>query len=68
MDNSKQFTRLQWAMLFGVRLRTVESWRSRGMVLDLWSAPKSNHWDSLKADAVRCLWENISYLEGNISR
>jgi phage terminase Nu1 subunit (DNA packaging protein) len=68
LENSKQLTQRQWAAVFGVRLRTIECWRSQGMLLDLWSAPTSKQWHALKADALRCLWGDINFLEDNLSR
>ena len=65
LDHAKQFTQRQWAAFFGVRLRTIERWRSQGMTLDLWSAPTAKQWDTLKAEAVHSQWKNISIIESS---
>jgi hypothetical protein len=65
LDHSRPLHRRQWAAFFGVHLHTVESWRSQGMVLDVWSAPTAKLWATLKAEAVRSLWDSINVLEGN---
>lgn len=65
LDHAKQFTQRQWAAFFGVRPRTIERWRSQGMTLDLWSAPTAKQWDTLKADAVYCHWQDVSIIESS---
>jgi hypothetical protein len=63
LDHARPNSNRQWADFFGVHLRTIEAWRSRGLVLDLWASPKQDRWDALKAEAIDCLWNNLQELQ-----
>ena len=67
LDNSRPNTVRQWAEFFRVHPQTIKMWRSRGMVLDLWSCPNASLWHSLKKEALGGLWESLNVLaDGNL--
>ena len=68
LDHARQLTLRQWAEFFGVHPQTINTWRARGMELDLWSSPTGQRWRAVKAEAARSLLESLDVLEGRRTR
>lgn len=63
LDIARPLTAARWAEFFGVHAQTIKAWRADGMVLGLWSAPTSQSWEVVKAEAVQELNKQLSYLK-----
>jgi hypothetical protein len=55
LDHARPLSNQQWADVFKVHLRTIKIWRAKGMLLGLWSAPASERWDLMRAEAIQSL-------------
>jgi hypothetical protein len=64
LDLSRPMTAREWAGHFGVHLRTIEAWRSQGMVLDRGAGPEGVAWSRLRLDATEVLWQHLRVLQG----
>jgi hypothetical protein len=54
LDHASQpLTRQQWANTFGVTVVTIQAWRTKGFWTGLWTAPKLDRWEGLKAEAAK---------------
>jgi hypothetical protein len=64
LRHAREHTATQWAEFFQVSVQSIKAWKAKGMLLDRWSAPSSEQWRALKAEAVRDLWQRLTLLEG----
>lgn len=64
LDHAQPLTAARWAAVFGVHPETIKAWRASGVTLDLWSAPSSEQWEELRAQAAQELAKQLSYLKG----
>lgn len=64
LGHARPYSGRQWAAYFRVSLRTIRTWMSRGMLLDLWAGPTTEQWQALQAEAIRSFWKRITFLEG----
>lgn len=63
LDHARPYSVHEWANYFHVHPQTIETWRAKGMLLGLWSGPDGQRWNTVRAEAVRCLWDGINALE-----
>jgi hypothetical protein len=64
LSNSRSYTSRQWAEFFQVHPQSIKKWKANGMMLNLWSGPTSEQWETMKAETARKLWLDIALIEG----
>jgi hypothetical protein len=64
LGNARPYSGRQWAAFFKVHPNSIKKWKAKGMMLDLWSAPTSEKWTTLKAETARQLWLDLALIEG----
>ena len=68
LKHAQQLTQREWAELFGIHLVTLQAWKAKGFILEMWSAPTVERWEGLKAEALRTLKANLAVLTASGSR
>jgi hypothetical protein len=68
LRHARPYSNREWAAFLGIHQRSLKAWKARGMNAGLWSGPSGTRWNTLKAEAVRNLWQAIKALEATSGR